>query len=142
MPVFADVLPEPGELIYPTHIYTPYVVSPGVRALLFLWLWICLALYIFWIICLWKIFKKAGLHWRGSLIPIYRVYLRFKMVWRNGRWTATLLNPWMFLIVLIISYFKTAENFGKDKEQFWMWLTFLHPIFLWILAFDKSKYKK
>ncbi len=37
---------------------------------------------------------------------------------------------------------RRAKNFGKDKEQFWMWLTFLHPIFLWILAFDKSKYKK
>jgi hypothetical protein len=103
---------------------------------------IFLLLLAYWIVCLRRIFNKAWLPWRWSLIPVYREYLWFKMIWRNGRWTASLLCPVMFWIILVISYFKTAEKFGKDKEQFWMWLWFLHPVFLWILAFDKSKYKK
>ena len=28
MPVFADVLPEPGELVYPTNIYTATPMEP------------------------------------------------------------------------------------------------------------------
>jgi len=140
MPVFADALPMPEPRFYP---------EPYTSGLDILWsiLWvftliIFLALVAYWIVCLWKIFKKAWLPGRWSLIPVYREYLRFTMVWRNGRRTASLLCPAMFVFILIFSYFKTAEKFGKDKEQFWMWLWFLHPIFLWILAFDKSKYNK
>ena len=147
MPVFADLLPEPS-IWYPVELYgsTSSIVSNFFysifRVWLILWLIIWLLLFIFWIICLRKIFKKAWLPWRWSLIPVYREYLRFKMVWRNGRRTASLLCPVMFAIILIFSFFKTSEKFGKDKEQFWFWLWFLNPIFLWILAFDDSKYKK
>ena len=147
MPVFADVLPEssfwyPVDLYGSSSVYAPEIGELFARIFWGLTLIILLAIFAYWILCLWKIFNKAWLHWRGSLIPVYREYLRFKMVWRNGRWTATLLNPFMFAVVLIISFFKASEKFGKDKEQFWMWLWFLNPIFLWILAFDKSKYQK
>ena len=144
MPVFADVLPEPGEFwyVYPTDIYTPSAGGPLFEILWFLLLWIWIALLIFWIVCLWKIFKKAGFHWRWSLIPIYREYLRFKMIWRNGWWTASLVCPGIFAVILIVSFFMVPEKFSKDKEQFWLWLLLLNPIFLWILAFDKSKYQK
>ena len=137
MPVFADVLPEPW-------VGSVSLYSSSLNFWLFLvpFLLIWLALFVFWIICLRKIFNKAWLHWRWSLIPVYREYLRFKMVWRNGRWTASLFCLPMFAIVLVISYFKAAEKFSKDKEQFGMWLRFLNPIFLWILAFDESKYQK
>lgn len=143
MPVFADVIPEPP-IWYPMGGYNPSLELwySILRAWWILMLIIFLLLLVYWIVCLWRIFKKAGLPGRGSLIPFYREYLWFKMVWRNGRWTASLLCPIMFWVILIMSYFKTAEKFGKDKEQFWLWLRRLHPVFLWILAFDKSKYKK
>ena len=146
MPVFADALPLPSDL--PIEVYSPtsiYASELGYSILATLWIFsliIFLAFFAFWIICLRRIFRKAWLNWRGSLIPFYREYLRFKMVWRNGRWTASLFCLPMFAIVLVISYFKAAEKFGKDKEQFGMWLRFLNPIFLWILAFDESKYQK
>lgn len=146
MPVFADVIPEPP--IYPINGYSPtsvYTPDLGIMLAKIRWsafLIIFLLLLAYWIVCLRRIFNKAWLPWRWSLIPVYREYLRFKMVWRNGRWTASLLCPIMFWVILIMSYFKTAEKFGKDKEQFWLWLRRLHPVFLWILAFDKSKYQK
>lgn len=146
MPVFADALPLPSDLpiewIDPVSISISDIGYSLARVWGTILLIILLALFAYWIVCLRKIFKKAGLPWRGSLIPVYREYLRFKMVWRNGRWTASIICPFMFCFVLILSYFKTPEKFWKDKEQFGLWLTFLHPIFLWILAFDKSKYKK
>ena len=143
MPVFADVIPEPP-IWYPMGGYNPSLELwySILRAWWILMLIIFLLLLAYWIVCLRRIFKKAWLHWRWSLIPVYREYLRFKMVWWNGRWTASLLCPFMFFFILILSYFKTSEKFWKDKEQFWLWLLFLHPIFLWILAFDNSKYKK
>ena len=139
MPVFADVMPYPW--YGPMPMYEPEMNLFATFWWIFM-LIIILAFIAYWIVCLWKIFNKAWLPGRWSLIPVYREYLRFTMVWRNGRRTASLLCPAMFVFILIFSYFKTAEKFGKDKEQFWMWLWFLHPIFLWILAFDKSKYKK
>lgn len=144
MPVFADVIPEldlPIEWITPTSVSMQELGYTLLKAWWALLLIIFLAFLAYWIVCLWKIFKKAGLPWRGSLIPFYREYLWFKMIWWNGRRTATMLSPFMFAIVIIISYFKTAEKFWKDKEQFWLWLWLLHPIFLWILAFDQSKYQ-
>ena len=146
MPVFADVIPEPP--IYPINGYSPtsvYTPDLGIMLAKIRWsafLIIFLLLLAYWIVCLRRIFDKAWLLGRGSLIPVYREYLWFKMVWRNGRWTASLLCPIMFWVILIMSYFKTAEKFGKDKEQFWLWLWRIHPVFLWILAFDKSKYQK
>lgn len=135
MPVFADVLPEPR--------FVPTSVDSSIAEGIGIFFWIILLLFLaYWIVCLWKVFKKAGLPWRWSLIPFYRECLRFKMIWRNGRWTATLLCRPMFVVILVISFFKVAEKFGKDKEQFWIWLWFLNPIFLWILAFWKAKYNK
>ena len=136
MPVFADALPMPEYEYYTSGLDNLWNI---------LWIFmliIILAFIAYWIVCLRRIFNKAWLPGRWSLIPVYREYLRFKMVWRNWRWTASLLCPAMFIFILIFSYFKTAEKFGKDKEQFGMWLMFIHPVFLWILAFDKSKYKK
>ena len=145
MPVFADALPLPSDLpiewFSADSISISWIGNSLLAAFGTILLIILLAFFAYWIVCLRKIFKKAGLPGRGSLIPVYREYLRFKMVWRNGRRTASLICPVMFAIVLVISYFKAAEKFGKDKEQFWLWLWLLHPIFLWILAFDKSKYQ-
>lgn len=140
MPVYADALPMPNPGFYPGP-HTSWLHNLTSILWIFM-LIIFLALLAYRIVCLRRIFRKAWLPGRWSLIPVYREYLRFTMVWRNGRWTASLICPAMFIFILIFSYFKTAEKFGKDKEQFWMWLMFLHPIFLWILAFDKSKYKK
>jgi len=147
MPVFADAqlqLPNwyPVDGYSPTSIYTPELGHSMLRAWWTLFLIIFLIFLAYRIVCLRKIFKKAWLPGRGSLIPFYRECLWFKMVWWNGRWTASLLCRPMFVITLIISFFKISEKFGKDKEQFWLWLWFLNPIFLWILAFDNSKYKK
>lgn len=145
MPVFADALPLPSDLpiewFSSDSISISWIGNSLLAAFGSILLIIFLAFLAYWIVCLRKIFNKAGLPGRGSLIPFYREYLWFKMVWWNGRWTATMLSPFMFAIVIIISYFKAAEKFWKDKEQFWLWLWLLHPIFLWILAFDKSKYQ-
>ena len=91
------------------------------------------------IISLRKMFQKAGLPGWGAIVPFYNVYLRFKMSGMWGWWVLSLLFPPLFLIALIVSFFKMPGRFGKH----WVWgfgLWFLNPIFIGILAFDKSTY--
>ena len=93
------------------------------------------------IICLWKMFKKAGLPGWGAIVPFYNIYLRFKMSGMWGWWVLSLLFPPLFLIALIISFFKLPKKFGKH----WAWgfgFFFFYPIFIGIFAFDKSEYSK
>lgn len=101
--------------------------------------YIILPLIVRTIICLWRMFQKAGLPGWGAIVPFYNIYLRFKMAGMWGWWVLSLLFPPLFLIVLIISFFKIPGKFKKH----WAWgfgLWFLNPIFIGILAFDKSTY--
>ena len=97
------------------------------------------ALTVWTILCRWKMFQKAGLPGWGSLIPFYNIYLRLKMAGRSGWWLLSLLFPPLFLIIMIITYFDVAKRFGKSG-WFGLGLLLLTPIFIWILAFDKSTY--
>ena len=91
------------------------------------------------IICRRKMFKKAGLPGWGAIIPFYNIYLRLKMAGRSGRWLLSLLFPPLFAIIIIITYFDIAKRFGRHWT-FGLWLWFLYPIFVGILAFGKSSY--
>lgn len=96
-------------------------------------------LLIWTIICRWKMFEKAGLPKRWAIVPFYNIFLRFKMASMSWWWVLSLLFPPAFLIAFIVSLFKVAKNFGKSG-RFGLWLWFLNPLFIWILAFDNSKY--
>lgn len=96
-------------------------------------------LFVWTIICRWKMFQKAGLPGWGAIIPFYNIYLRFKMAGMSGWWVLSLLIAPVFVIAFIVSFFKVAKNFGKSG-WFWLWLWLLNPIFIGILAFDKSTY--
>ena len=98
-----------------------------------------LALWI--IVCMWKIFKKAWLPGWWSVIPFYNIYLRFKTSWMSGWWVLSFLLPPVWVIALFVSFFKIPWIFGKHRAfGLWLLITFLNPIFMGILAFDKSKY--
>ena len=106
--------------------------------------WICAWIAIVWIIiCMRKIFKKAWYPGWGSVIPFYNIYLRFKTSWMSGWWVLSFLLPPLWVIALFVSFFKIPWRFGKHRA-FWLWLliTFLNPIFMGILAFDKSQHSK
>ena len=142
MPVFADALPQVDVL--PLDSFDPSSLS-DLSSLWFgsmmspMMIIISCVFTIYWIVCLWRIFKKAWLPWRGSIIPIYNIILWFKMAWRSWRRTLSLLCPPLFAIMWIVTYFDIAKRFGKGV-WFWFGLWFLYPIFIWILAFGKAEY--
>ena len=68
--------------------------------------YIALPIIIRTIICCWRMFQKAWLPGWGAIVPFYNIYLRFKMAGMWGWWVLSLLFPPLFLIVLIVSFFK------------------------------------
>lgn len=111
----------------------------AVGASLTIYYLIAFALAVFSIVCLWRIFSKAGEPGWGAIVPFYNMYLLFKITFGNGWLFLLTLIPVVNFIMLIIAYVKLAQNFGKGGG-FAVGLIFLSPIFLGILAFDDSTY--
>ena len=69
------------------------------------------------ILCMWKIFEKAGLPGWGAIVPFYNIWLRFKLAGRSPRWILSLLFIPLFAIIMIITYFDVAKRFGKSAAE-------------------------
>jgi len=106
-------------------------------AYFFVWL----ALLIFYIVVMWKVFTKAGLPGWGAIVPIYNIYLTLKLAKRPGWWLLLFLVPVVNIVIAIILHFDIAKNFGKGTG-FGFGLLFLGFIFYPILAFGSAKYQK
>lgn len=100
---------------------------------------IILAVSIFMIVCLWKIFTKAGQPGWASIVPFYNYYVMFDIAWGNGILFLLMLIPIVNFVVLIILWVKLAKAFGHGGG-FACGLIFLSIIFLPILAFGDSQY--
>lgn len=101
---------------------------------------LCLAISIFAIVCMWKIFAKANHPGWASIIPLYNMYTLFDIAWGNGLLFLLLCIPFVNFVVGIIVYVKLAAAFGKSGG-FAVGLIFLPIIFLPILAFGNSIYQ-
>ena len=130
-----------------------------------------LALLVFEIVCIWKVFQKAGEPGWKCLIPIYNAYIYMKISWEGKYfWWILLLGilPGILTgvalgsssgglagisgfvsiaayvaiaVISIIALVKLAKRFGKSGG-FAVGLIFLEPIFIAILAFDSSTYNR
>lgn len=106
---------------------------------------ISVVLAIFAVICLWKVFEKAGKPGWASIIPIYNAVVTLQIVG---------MSPWLLLLMLIpfaniiiafvlniLVYVKLAGKFGKSGG-FAVGLIFLNIIFMAILAFGDAEYQE
>lgn len=113
----------------------------------------------------WKLFKKVGIQGWKALIPVYNVYLMFKIVGMPAivctipyvaysvldaiyseydkapkpALIAIIVVLIIYLVVDIIKNIKLGKVFGKSKK-FIVGLVLLTPIFEIILGMGKSKY--
>ena len=111
--------------------------------------WLGVILIIWAIICLWKIFVKAWRKWWEALIPVWHIYVLFKIAKRVNPWF------WILLPLPIIAYwlmfFLTLSMITLNREisehilwiYNWIWIiaVSIYAIMLyWLaLAFWKSK---
>lgn len=103
-------------------------------------LFISILIMAFFIIVYWIIFTKAGEEGWKSLIPIYNVYILYKITWGNGLIFLLLLVPFVNFIVGILTINKLSKCFGHGLG-FTLGLLFLPIIFLPLLAFGDSRYE-
>lgn len=91
------------------------------------------------VIANWKIFVKAGEAGWKSIIPIYNIYILFKISFGNGLWFLLLLVPIANIVIEIMLCYKLAKAFGKGIG-FTLGLIFLPNIFSLILGFGSAEY--
>lgn len=98
---------------------------------------------LFIVVCWWRIFSKAGQKGWKILIPIYNIYIMSKVA-KVPTWAFVMvLIPFVnFIGIVIFQVYMViglAKAFGKESS-FAVFLFFLSPIALPILAFGKSTY--
>ncbi len=100
-----------------------------------------LAIVVFGIVVIWKIFVKAGKPGWACLIPIYNVLVFLQIVNRPWWWIFLFFIPIVNIVMLVIVYHDLAKSFGKDAG-FTVGLVFVNIVFMAILAFDSSVYTR
>ena len=86
---------------------------------------------------LWFIYQKAGEPGWAAIVPIYNVYVLFKITWGNGWYFLLMLIPLANFVIMIITYVKLAKAFGKGGG--WACgLIFLGMVFFPLTAFMKD----
>ena len=150
-----------GELFeYGTRNNT--LLGIGIAALVVLCM-IMLIVYVVYVIGMWKVFTKAGEEGWKSIIPIYNMYIMYKISWKTSMFWITLglavvagifgalvsvsaifvtLQSLVALAVFVISVmqlYKLSKAFGYGGG-FTVGLVFLPFIFTLILGFGSAEY--
>lgn len=99
-----------------------------------------LALVVFMIATLWKIFAKAGKPGWACLIPIYNLIVMLEIAGKPVWWFLLFFIPVVNLVIMILVLAGLATNFGKGGG-FVVGLILLPIIFYPILAFGGAQYR-
>lgn len=91
-------------------------------------------------VALWKIFTKAGEAGWKSLIPIYNLYIMFKISGMSGWWILLMLVPLVNVIGSILLSLNLAKSFGRSQLFGIVGLYIFGLIGFPILAFGESQY--
>jgi len=98
-----------------------------------------LALAIFMIVCMWKIYAKADKPGWASIVPIYNYVVLLEIIKKPIWWIILMLIPIVNFIIIIIIMIELAKAYGKDGG-FAVGLILLPIVFFPILAFGDAKY--
>lgn len=94
---------------------------------------------VFLLASLWCVFTKAGVAGWKSLIPLYNMYILYKMAWGNGWLFLLTIIPVVNVVIGAICMYKLSKAFGHSF-MFALGLIFLPYVFYPILAFGTSRY--
>jgi hypothetical protein len=100
---------------------------------------IWLAVMVFYIAALWKVFTKAGQPGWAAIVPIYNCVVLLQIGGKPIWWILLLLIPLVNIVVGIMMWHAISTNFGKGVG-FTLGLIFLGFIFIPILAWSDAEY--
>lgn len=101
---------------------------------------IMLALNIFSIVCMWKLFKKAGKKGWTSIVPIYNFIVLIEIAELPMWYIALFFVPFANIYAMFKIYIEIAHKFGKSTG-FGVAMVFFSIICIPMLAFGKDEYK-
>lgn len=132
---------------YPTTTVANEGALAGLMAFLAgLWI-LMLVLLVFYVVCMWKIFVKAGKPGWAALVPIYNVYVLMQIIGKPWWWMLAIFAGAIpvigYLITLafgLIVALELGKKFGKDTAfsilALWLFSFVGYPM----LAFGSAKY--
>lgn len=113
-----------------------FVAATAVGLLLVL---LVVALAVFYIYVMWRVFVKAGKPGWACLIPLYNVYVLLAIVGRPGWWLILYIIPVVNVVIELIVLVDLAKSFGKGVG-FGLGLFFLGFVFFPILGLGSARY--
>jgi len=99
-----------------------------------------LAMMVFVLASVWRVFTKAGKPGWASLIPIYNMVVMLEIVGRPMWWILLMFIPFVNMIVAFILMMDMARSFGKGAG-FGLGLFFLGFVFYPVLGFGDAQYE-
>ena len=114
-------------------------INFNIFSFLLSFLFMNISICVLMIVVYWKIFNKAGENGWKSLIPVYNMYLMFKIAFGKGWYFILMFVPLVNFVIIFMLWYKLAKAFGKS-DGFAVCSIFLSLFTLQIIAFDKSKY--
>ena len=111
--------------------------AAGIFSGVFLIVWLAVAVFV--IAGMWKMFVKAGQPGWAAIIPIYNMIVLLQIVGRPLWWFILLLIPCVNIIFLIIVMNDLSKSFGQGVG-FTLGLIVLSFIFIPILGFGSAQY--
>ncbi|PXY30891.1 DUF5684 domain-containing protein [Prauserella muralis] len=100
---------------------------------------VSLAITVFMIAAMWRLFTKAGQPGWAAIVPIYNTIVLLRIVGRPWWWLLLMLIPLVNFIILIIVYIDLARSFGKGTG-FGVLMVFFSYVCIPILAFGSARY--
>ena len=100
---------------------------------------VILAVAVFVIAAMWKVFTKAGQPGWAAIVPIYNYVIMLKIVGRPLWWVVLMFVPLVNLVIGIMIHLELAKSFGKGTG-FGVGLILLGFIFFPILGFGDARY--
>jgi hypothetical protein len=125
--------------MYDTTSYdtTAPLISSGMMTFIALF---SVALLVFLIVSLWKVFTKAGQPGWSAIVPIYNTYILLKIVGRPVWWLLLFFIPLVNYVIPFILGVDLAKSFKKSTVFGIVALGLVSPVGYAILAFGKSQY--
>ena len=130
--------------MYSTYDYYNYntgaaagAAAAGVGAAMVAYYIICIAVYVLFVIGLWKTFVKAGKAGWISLIPVYNLWTLYELGDQKGFWC---LIPVANIIFYVKACLSLNKKFGK-AGWFAFLMIFVPEVAFIILGFSKDKYQ-
>jgi hypothetical protein len=114
--------------------------SPLAAAVSGVFVLIALAIVVFIIAAVWKVFTKAGEPGWAVIVPIYNIIVMLKVAGKPLWWILLMIIPLVNIIPAILVPIGIAKNFGKGVG-FGIGLLFLGFIFYPILAWGDAVYE-